>query len=402
MRQSVVKWMMLVAVVVSSCSSDELMNAYSERGAENDKAILLASSDGLDDEIEQLGKTDFAMVSHSMHTRIEGAALEGNGRFVEALIDLGQLMYEAGSSDCYFDELMEMTFDKEYYCNVLYDEGFGVWEWDDSRKNFIKIQEHESEVVFMFPATDATDGEIAVLTVTELSVYDGIFPGKGDVLEDGTVMSNALEALRLNVKVGGELILASNVLSTFNAEGYYDDVAMTFNPKPYNLTGELARDDNKGYWMFSFSNETEMILNHELELSIDGENEEMPVNRIENSLLIKDVIIETKAQTSSLYNELVKIEDIEEGSETYAQSLASAFNEYTQMHVTYVHDKTIIANVAAVAKNNTAENTWWVDLEFELSDGSWISGEEFFDDYLTNFKVELEQIVDEFECKFGV
>ncbi|MCG8582049.1 MAG: hypothetical protein MI866_19140, partial [Bacteroidales bacterium] len=270
------------------------------------------------------------------------------------------------------------------------------------QKSFVKIQEHDSEVVFKFPASDNDDQHVAVLTVTELSVYDGAFPGKGDVLENGTVISNALEGLRFNVKVNDELILTSNVLSTFNADGYYNDVAMTFNPKPYNLKGELARDDNKGYWVFAFSNDSEVILNHALELDIDGKDENMPVNRIENSLFIKDVVIETKAQTSALYNELVKIDDIEEDSETYAVTLASAFNEYTQMFVTYEYDNTIIANVKAVAKENIDDKLWWVDLEFEFSDGTWVSGEELFDDYLTNFKVELEQIVDEFECKFGI
>ncbi|MCU4154894.1 hypothetical protein J1N10_02835 [Carboxylicivirga sp. A043] len=391
-----------MVLVFSSCVSDELSDAFSERGAENDKNILLDSSDALYSEIVQLGVTDFAEVSHSMHQRISNVELSGNGQFVEALIGLGQLMYEAESSDCYFDELMDLTFDKEYYCNVLYAEGTGVWHWDAIQNNFVKTEEHDTEVIFIFPATDNVEGDMAVLSITELTIYDGLFPGKGSVLEDGTVINNALEALRFNIKVNDELILTSNVLSTFSTSGYYDDVAMTFNPTPYNLKGEMARTDDKGYWVFAFSNDDELILNQDFNLSIDINNEQMPISSIDNDLQIKNIVIETAAHTGKLYNELLIVDELTEGSEEHATSLASVLNTYADMFVRYSGDNSIIAKVDAVTKFDADKSNWWVDLEFEFSDGSRVSGDEFFDDYLTNFKLELEHMVGEFGCKFGI
>ncbi|MBK3517855.1 hypothetical protein [Carboxylicivirga marina] len=392
-----------LAIVCNACNSDEVMDAYSERGADSDKLMLSNSSDVLIGELVQLGTTDFPLMCHSVNKRFAEVELEGNARFVEALVKIGVLMYDVESSDCYFEELMNFAFDKEYYCNVLLSEGFGVWQWNQELLVFEQVDEHDSEVVFIFPATDDVNGGNAVLSVSELMLYEGAFPGKGDLLDDGTVISNALESLKLNIKVDERLILTSNVSTTFNSDGYYNDVAMTFNPQPYHLKCELAREEENGYWMFSFNRDSEVILSHNLTLGLDKSNKNEPVTHLYNGLRVGDVVLQTEAQTGELYKALLQVDKLNEGAKEYAQALAMALNNHALMDVRYVADKSIIAKVHALARQNQSmTDEWWVDLELVFSDESCVSSEIYFEDFLTNFKVELEQLVVEFESKFGI
>ena len=256
-----VKWLVLGSVLlIVSCNNDETMDAYSEKGADVDKAFLEASAQGVEQELKALGKTDFALMCQSMNKRLSDVELTTNARFVEGIVKLGQLMHDSQLLDSYFSELMSLAFDRDYYCNSILSQGFGVWEWNDDEKAFLKSGEHETDVVFIFPATDANDGPAAILTISDLAVYDGLFPGKGDQLQDGDVVKTALERLLFNIKVNDELILTGNVMASFTDQGYFKDVAMTFNPRPFNLIAELGKADIWGYWVLSFNRDSELIM----------------------------------------------------------------------------------------------------------------------------------------------
>ncbi|MBR8536520.1 hypothetical protein KDU71_13180 [Carboxylicivirga sediminis] len=403
MRSLVKLWMMVLPVFFMACESDVMMDAYSKHGVEHDKNVLKSSTESLNNELEQLSQTRFAAISHSMFGRLDGHEVSGNALFLQAVVEVGELMYNNASQNCYFEELMTLTFDKDYYCSLLANEGCGVWAWDDTNSTFIKVKEHETDVVFQFPATNETPGDTALLTISDLAFYSGDFPNKGEVLEDGTVVEQALEKLHFSIKVKDELVLASNVNATFTNDGYFQVVAMTFNPTPYNLSGELGKDEQNGYWMLTFNNDTDRVLGHLLDLSFDGHDEQMPVEQLINSLAIEEVVFNTTAGTGELYNELLKVDELQPDSKAYAEALASALNSYAAMDVRYLNDNKIIAKAHAVPKARVDEaGSWWVDLELEFSDGSRESGEVYFDDFLAQFKLELEQMVAEFASKFGV
>ncbi len=403
-KESLVKVLVvLMALMQVACDKEVLTDVYSNRGVEHDKQVLKSSSESLDNELDELSRTRFATISHAMSGHMSEQDVTGNALFVKAVVGVGELMYNNESKDCYFEELMSLTFDKDYYCSVLAQDGCGVWQWDGASGGFAKVEEHESDVIFKFPATERLDGDTAVLLITDLAFYNGNFPDKGEVLENGTVVQQALEKLHFSIKVGDELVIASNVNASFTSDGFFQMVAMTFNPTPYNLSGELGKDANDGYWNLAFNHDGERILAHDLVLAFDSSNDNMPVRQIANGLLVEEVVINTTAKTGELYNQLVNIEELEWGTEAYATAFADALNAYASMDVRYLSDDKIIALVEAVPKlNDEVVNQWVVDLEFEFSDGSRESGEEYFEDYLDEFKKELEQMISEFAGKFGV
>ncbi len=395
--------LILVIVGLVACQSDDYMEQFSDWGAEYDKDILKTSTEELENEFYNLSQTSFAKMSHSMNTRLNQSVVEGNVGFVKAVVNVGDLMFYNDAQDCYFEELMRMTFDKDYYCNVLASEGCGEWQWDGEANAFVKVKDHESDVVFRFPATDDLEGDVAIMTISDLVLYDGSFPGKGEMLDDGTVVEQALQKLRFNIKVGDELLLASNVNANFNPDGFFQDVAMTFNLQPYNISGELGVEGAEGYWVLTFNKDVNQLMGYNLELSIDEDNEQMPVSSLKNSLAIDEVVIQTNAKTGELYEILLEIEELESGTEAYSVALANALNSYASMDVRYQRDDKIIAKVEAVVKTKEQDTSeWWVDLEFEFSDGSRVSGEEYFKDYLVEFKMGMEELIGEFSSKFGI
>lgn len=402
------KYLELVVVLVIasisfvSCTNDEAGDMYSNRGVEADKAILNLSMQKVDEEILQLGQTDFAQISHSMSQQLNGQVLEGNGRFVEKVIKVGELMYQAECSDCCFEELIDLSFASSYYCQPLLDEGYGVWNWDQETGMFLKDEEHDSEYIFRFPVERDATADTAVLVIYDIVVYDGQFPDKGNDLEDGTKVEKIIEKLNFNLKWGDQLALSGNIQANFSEAGYYEDLALTFNPQPYNLSYDLGKSESIGYWFSSFGRDSYAIIDEIMELEIDESQVDMPVSSVVNESFIHDIVIETRTLTGYLYNELLKLDALDEGSEQYARDYAAALNSHALMTVKYADDRSIIAEVEAVPKRDDEENTWWVDLELEFNDGSRVSCDEYFTNFLTEFKVNLEELVNQFENKFGI
>jgi len=388
-----------------SCANDELTDTFSSRGAEQDKNIIDSSSKELDNELLALSETVFSKACHSMAMRLEGKDTGGNIALFASIINIGELMYENETNDCYFDELTNITFNEKGYCNSLKEAGCGVWQWDGQLETFIKVKEHDTEISYKFPATDDLLGDTACLTITDLVLNNGNFPNKGAILEDGSVLNEMISNLKLNIKVKNELILTSNISNQFDNDGYFKIVAMTFNPKPFTFTGEMGRETQNGYWILAFNRENESIFEHNLAVRFDNAGDQITINNLVNHLNIKNIIITTEASTSEIYHKLHEVDEMQEDSEEHAIALAKILNENATMLVMHTHDYTVLAKITAVAKKNIEainQNSWWVDLEFEFSDGSTVSGEEYFKDYLTTFKVELEKVVGEFEYKFGV
>lgn len=398
----------LLAIAVlstQSCSKESMGDVYSSLGAEQDKNMLDLSTRELNDELAKLGETDFAAVCTSMSKRLEGKIHEGKMSFFASIIEIGKLMNENQTADCYFDELTSITFNEKGQCNALNEEGYGIWQWDEQTQAFIKVKEHATEIIFKFPATDALDGDTACLTITDLEINSNNFPNKGNVLENGTTITEVLSTLRLNMKVKNELILTSNISNQVDEDGNFKIVGMTFNPKPFTFTGEMGYEDNNGYWILAVNNDTKSIIEHNLKVRFDTSNDNMSVRNLTNSLSINTITLITEAYTGEIYNKLQELEEFPEDSEKHAKTLADALNKYATLTARYTSNNTIIAKVDAVAKRDTKvtkQDVWWVDLEFIFSDGFRVSGEEYYDGYLTTFKVDLEKLVSEFESKFGV
>ena len=243
----------IVLLGLLSCSDDDMGDMYSTRGAEEDKNMLDSSSKDLKKELVVLGETEFAAICLSMSKRIEGKKAKGNMSFFASIIHIGKVMSEENQTvDSYFDQLTNITFNEDGCCNALRAGGYGTWQWDNEREEFVMTKKHENEITFKFPATDdATDGDTACLTVTKLELNAGKFPNKGAVLENGTVLSE-ISTLRFNIKIKDELILTGNISNQFDESGYFKIVGMTFNPIPFMFTGEMGCDNERGYWVQTF------------------------------------------------------------------------------------------------------------------------------------------------------
>jgi len=397
--------MIVLGIGLMSCNKDSMADAYSSRGAEQDKIALELCSNELNKELADLAKTDFATMCQSMAKRIENKQLENNLAFFADIINIGKLMNETQKNNCFFENLLELTYNEKGYFGALKSEGYGVWQWDGQTQAFSKVSNHDTDIIFKFPASDALDGDTACLTITDFELHTGKFAEKGKILENGTILNEMLSQLKFSIRIKDELILTSNISNQFDTDGHFKVVGMTFNPKPFTYNGEMAREANNGYWMLSFNRETTPILEHRLNVIFDQTNLNIPISHLDNNLIIKDINFTTKAHTGEIYNQLQTVEALPENSEARALALASVLNENTTLAVRYTNDNTIIAKVNAVAKldeESTEQAKWWVDLEMVLSDGSRVSGSEYFDDNLTTFKAELEKLVDEFERKFGI
>ena len=395
----------LITLGMSGCSSEDMSDVYSSRGAEQDKNMLELSTQELNDDIIKLGKTDFANICFSMSKRLEGKNLDGKEAFFASIINIGKLMNENEPADCYFDELTSIMFNEEGQCNAIKADGYGTWQWDKQTQAFVKTKAHDSEIAFKFPATDDLIGDTACLTITDLETSNANFLNKGQNLDSSQTLNKILTTLRLNIKVKDELILTTNISNKLDENGHFEVVGMTFNPKPFTFTGEMAREDQDGYWILAIRHDTRTIIEHNLSVSFDTSNETMPIRQLTNQLNINAISLTTEALTSDIYDKLKKVEALPEDSEEHAKALAKALQEHASLTARYTNDNTIIAKVDAVAKLDEQAlkpGVWYVDLEFVFSDGSRQSGEQYYDDYLTTFKVELEQLVSDFEEKFGV
>lgn len=387
----------LVALLCVCCEKDNDELAYSTRGAEQDKTIIYNSSKVLNDELSQLSQTKFASLGYYTTQRLSDHELTGNAIFVKAIMSVGNTMYQQNSGNCYFSELLNLAFNNDDYCKSIDISNVGVWQWDDDKKTFSKTENHNEAIVYKFPATQNTEGDTAVMTITELDIYSGSLPNNGAILEDNASISEMLSSLKLNIKVEDELILSCNLWIQFTDDNFFESIALTFNPVPYTFMGEQGKLNTEGYWTSSFFNQERVVLNHRLAVTFN--NSQPPIKRINNDLIVDKIIIVTEAKTDFLYQHLLKAE--EESGEQKAKLLAKAFNDNATMQVRHIDDNSILANIEAVAKMSS-DQTWWVDLEFEFSDGSIVSGEEYFNDYLNTFKLELKKLIGEFESKFGV
>jgi hypothetical protein len=383
-----------VAVLLTSCTDDELSEMYSNRGVGKDKAALESSVQKVNAEIVELGKTDFALIGHSMMQELNGAEMNGNALFVQKIIEIGDLMYQANCSDCLFEELLNLAFASSAYCQPLLNEGCGVWRWNQGE--FVKERDHQTDIVFMFPVENMS-AEVAALTISDIVIYKGSLPGNDDQ-KNG---NQTVEKLNFNLKLGDELTLSGNVKASFSDEGFYQDLALSFNPQPYNISYDLGKSADSGYWFSSFSRESVYLMDQSMDLFISSDESDMPVKSFVNQFLMYDVIVETKALTDNLYYEIKELADLDESSEQYVQGLVSALNAHAIMTVKYRDDRSIIAKVNAEPRKDSKGN-WLVDLEMEFNDGSRISCNEYFDDYLVKFKVQLEGLIEGFENKFGI
>ncbi|WP_430810670.1 MULTISPECIES: hypothetical protein [unclassified Carboxylicivirga] len=393
---------LLIIVLMTACDKGYEHDRYSSYGVDHDKSVLYDNVDALQSQLEALGKTPFATLCHSMSQRLDGKDVEGNARFVQAMMGLGNLMYNTAGEDCYFAALMDLVFDRGYYCTQLLADGYGQWQWNEELGQFEKVKDCDDKIVFIFPSADDATAADAVLTVSDLAFYGGVFPGKGEEQDSGQIVDQVLERLYCNIKVGSDLLLTSNLLSTFAEDGHFKDVALTFNAGSFNLNGELEKEDREGFWRWTFSNNSARILEHELCLRFNEHNTFMPVDDIENKLVLKNIMAKTRARSGAVYNELEKVMQLQEGSEEYATALAGTLNTHAIMDIRYLN-YTILARVKPIARQqDDGSGTWYIDLEFEFSDGSRESGDIYFNNYLNYFKIELEKLVAEFENKFGV
>ncbi|GEM_PF-6227795 len=373
-------------IAFCSCENEEGEATFSNRGTEADKTALENSSKLFKQELTQLGETDFCQISYLMSQRLEGKQLSGNTSFLKAVIDIGVQMHTVKSIEANFNKLLNIASNESSYCEALLQDGYGIWEWNNNTQQFIKADSHESEIIFKFPATENINGNEAVLTISDFEMNDN----QG---------SNKVERLFFNIKVNDELILSSNTEAEFT-NGYYDYLAITFNPQPYTLSSDLFKDQNQSVCSLIMNHEDTEVFSHTFSLTF-GSGEDKAMKSIFSQLQMADINIETIDNTGELQKTYSQLNGYNENSEVYATTLANTLNNSATTLIKYNDNGAIIATTRAFA-HEYEEEKWWVNLELIFSDGSAESSEDYFEDYIGKVKLELNSLVGLFQENFDI
>ncbi len=387
-----------LAVGFASCNKDEEGDIFSPLGAEADKAKIEESGLGLIEDMRGLSETKFANTSADM-VKVMNNSSSSAPKIVLAIAQLGDDMAKQKPVQDHFSNLKALATNNDGVLSSLWAEGKGTWEWNADIEDFDQTSVEGDEIIFMFPASEESTTNNAMLRIYDFEVYDGDFPGKGEVMEDGTVINEMLKSLYFEMKVDDELIASSNIVMDFSSTGDIENCNLTFNPIPYSFQAELGNVNNSVSWRYSFLNDTKVIFEHLLSGTYEGDlDEEAMVKTAATSIQVLEVKVVAEINAEAAIKQLA--ESTAETSQEEKQAMADALNNHAHLSIRYASDNTIIAKaIAVVVKDDISYggDEWYIDLQFEFSDGSLVAAETFFENNLANFESELEKFMEEME-----
>ncbi|MCU4173696.1 hypothetical protein [Carboxylicivirga sp. N1Y90] len=384
----------LLLIVFVACSKNEEGDVYSSLGTEVDKARLEAAGHSLFTNIGELSDTKFAKLSAGLMDMMADNSNSSNKRVVHSIAELGMSMANEESICDHFEAIEGISRNGEESLSSLWQDGKGTWEWDSEINDFIRVSETDEEIIYKLPSSKESISNDLILRIYDFEVYDGDFPGKGEELEDGTIVTEMISSLFFEMKLQDELVATSNINVDISNSGDIENVVMTFNPLPFSFQMEAVNANDHSKWRYSFLNDSEVVFEHLLYAEIAGTSEYMMIRKGQSSIQIKDIKMVASVEGNGFVTELALIEKLGLTGEIWAKSMADAVNKHVDMKVRYVSDNAIIAKAIAFPSNtNMDDNDWFVNFLLQFNDGSEISAEDFFEDDLSKFEIEFEDFL---------
>lgn len=398
MNNLIKKFSVLLLIVFVACSKNEEGDVYSSLGTEVDKARIEAASHSLFANIEELSDTKFAQLSVDLVEMMEDNANSSNKRVVHSIAELGVSMANEESICKHFEGIEGITKNGEESLTSLWQDGKGTWEWDAEINDFKRTSESEDEIIYKLPSSKESTSNDLILRIYDFEVYDGDFPGKGEELADGTLVTEMISSLFFEMKIEDELIATSNInVDISKSSGEIENVVMTFNPLPFSFQMEAVNAIDHSKWRYSFLNDSELVFEHLLYAEIAGSSQYMMIRKGQSSIQIKDIKMVANVEGNGFVTELALIETAGLTGKPWAQSMADAVNKHVDMKVRYVSDNAIIAQAIAFPSDAGMDGDWYVNFLLRFNDGSEISAEDFFEDDLAHLEIEFEDFLCDIE-----
>ena len=291
-------------------------------------------------------------------------------QLIYSIASLGDAMVNGESVQAQFDLLLSLTTDHCNDLSIIWNKGFGIWEWNPEVNDFEQVSDSGEDITLKFPSSKEDASNNALLRLYGFETYNGNFPGKGDVLEDGSMVEEILKSLYFEMKVDGNLVASSNIILEFSDLGNIENLNLTFNPIPYSFQAELSYQSNKANWRYTFSNDAEIISEQLVAVLFDGNIEaDGIIKEVSSSIQIMNIKMIGEANAVELLNDIYAIESQGLEGESHAKATAEAVNNNTSLSIRYTNND-VIAKGKAVALSVDESTDWVVDILFEFSDGS--------------------------------
>ncbi|MBS2097028.1 hypothetical protein [Carboxylicivirga linearis] len=360
----------IATILLSACSKEEDNDQFSTLGAPKDKQNIIQAGISLASETNGLAQTDFANLCLNLAGYMQ-VDVSNHQNLVHSIAEIGTKMVDKTFIQTQFEELLTLTTNSCNDIGVIWNEGYGIWEWDLKLNDFIQTSADGEDITFLFPSdSNHTDNNVT-LRLYDFTSYNGNFSGKGDVLEDGTILNEILKSLYLDIKVEDKLIASSNIIMDFSDSGNIENINLTFNPIPYSFQIEMSAFNGNASWRYTLLNDINLVFEQYIAGIYEGDFENKPViNDIYSSTQIGDIKIIAEVNSADLLNDISVIETKKLASKELANQTANVVNDNSILSIRYANN-TIIANGNAVARLLEEETgEWIVDIAFQFSDES--------------------------------
>jgi len=415
-------WLIAAGILIlGACSKDKTSESFSDLGVEKDKQNIENEGLALIHDLRDLSNTSFAVTSMEMVKMLSSQPLVNRNAFLEAIVGIGDAMGREQSTDQQFEALKSIAYNEGGIFSSIWNEGKGIWVWDPVLNDFERKPGETDEIIYEFPASVESKSNNATIRLYGFKVYTEDFPGRGDIMNDGTVVDEMIQELYFSMHVDGELVATSNIINYFSQDGRFEDIAITFNPLPFSFAADLGRDDNKARWHYKITNGDNVMLEHLLEAIANNDiNSDIPLEKVKTNFRIKGIEIVGEVDARQLFTVISETDQMMESGlklsaeeeKAEMEKLATAINENTDFKLLYVDGGIIAkAHAQAIFKEDSysyydfgldqevikTESQWDIGLQFEFSDGSKMNAEVFFEQNFDRFIDELGVFISELE-----
>lgn len=375
--------------LLTGCEKEKELSEYSTLGIEADKANIKSSVAAFQEEMTGLSETNFAQVSESLASVID-SSISIQQKMIYDIASIGQEMTLQKPIQEQFQSLLKVATNDCSKLSYLWNNCKGVWDWNTEVGDFERSTTEGDEIILNYPYITENDTNIISYRVYNFSAYEGNFSGKGETLEDGTVVNEITQQLFFEMKVDSQLVASSNLILDFNADGTIENVNMTFNPLPYSFEATMTTTTYTFCWTYTFSNSNNTIFNQRLTSYFEnGITPEATANSINSSIQINDILLVNETNTIELIDDIVECNNTETDSMTYMMNIAEAVNQNNNSSIRYVNH-VIITDGFAVADIQEETTNWCIDLLFEFVDGTSEVAKDLFDNiYIFESDLEL-------------
>ena len=92
---------------------------------------------------------------------------------VYTIAEIGTKMIDKTFIQTQFEELLTLTTNSCNDIGVIWNEGYGVWEWDFESNDFIQTSADGEDITFLFPSDSNQTDNNATLRLYDFTSYNG-------------------------------------------------------------------------------------------------------------------------------------------------------------------------------------------------------------------------------------